>query len=139
MELLLKTKEANEIFQTIMVIKFWQFLIFYQNFLSLQMKRSAIINNKHGTYELTHKLPNDLKAHSQVWDNFWQLKALWKWWKMLFISTLKAYLILKIFKFLYWDFGHIDKRLDHANHRIYDIKAWLTNSCNIPTAQYLEK
>ena len=27
-----------------------------------------------------------LKAHSQVWDNFWQLKVLLKWWKMLFIS-----------------------------------------------------
>ena len=27
-----------------------------------------------------------LKAHSKVWDNFWHLKALWKRWKMLFIS-----------------------------------------------------
>ena len=27
-----------------------------------------------------------LKAHSQVCDNFRQLKALWKWQKMLFIS-----------------------------------------------------
>ena len=26
-----------------------------------------------------------LKAHLQVWDNFWQLKTLQKWWKMLFI------------------------------------------------------
>ena len=26
-----------------------------------------------------------LKAASKVWDNFWQLKALYKWWKMIFI------------------------------------------------------
>ena len=32
-----------------------------------------------------------LKAHSHVWDNFWQLKALWKWWKMLFISPQKLF------------------------------------------------
>ena len=32
------------------------------------------------------KLELWLKAHSQVWDNFWQLKALSKWWKILFIS-----------------------------------------------------
>ena len=31
------------------------------------------------------------KAHSQVWDNFWQLKALWKWWKMIFISPLNVF------------------------------------------------
>ena len=27
-----------------------------------------------------------LKVHCQVWGNFWQMKNLWKWWKMLFIS-----------------------------------------------------
>ena len=32
-----------------------------------------------------------LKAHSQVWDNFWQLKAFLKWWKMLFISPKKLF------------------------------------------------
>ena len=32
-----------------------------------------------------------LKAHSQIWDNFWQLKALQKWWKMLFISRQKLF------------------------------------------------
>ena len=26
-----------------------------------------------------------LKAHSKVWDNFWYLKALQKWWALLFI------------------------------------------------------
>ena len=32
-----------------------------------------------------------LKALSQVWYNFWQLKALLKWWKMLFISPQKLF------------------------------------------------
>ena len=30
-----------------------------------------------------------LNAHSQIWDSFWQLTFLWKWWKMLFISRQK--------------------------------------------------
>ena len=35
--------------------------MFYQIFLSPQMKRSAIISNKHGIYELPQELPNDLR------------------------------------------------------------------------------
>ena len=35
--------------------------MFYQIFLSLQVKRSSIISNKHGLYELLHQLPNDLR------------------------------------------------------------------------------
>ena len=31
------------------------------------------------------------KVYSQVWDNFWQLKTLLKWWKMLFISLWKLF------------------------------------------------
>ena len=44
-------------------------------------------------------------AHSQVWDNFWQLKAL-KMMKNAFNFTSKALFILKIFKLLYWPLGH---------------------------------
>ena len=33
--------------------------MFYQIFLSTQVKQSVIISNKHGIYELPHKLPND--------------------------------------------------------------------------------
>ena len=33
----------------------------YQIFLSTQVKRSAIISNKKGVYELPQKLPNDLR------------------------------------------------------------------------------
>ena len=34
--------------------------MFDQIFLSSQVKQSVIISNKHGIYELPHKLPNDL-------------------------------------------------------------------------------
>ena len=35
--------------------------MFYQIFLSPQVKRRAIITYKHGIYELPHELPNDLR------------------------------------------------------------------------------
>ena len=44
-----------------MEIILWDFLMFYQVFLSPQVKRSAIISNKEGVYELPHELPNDLR------------------------------------------------------------------------------
>ena len=45
---------------TITFIIFWDFLMFYQIFLSPQVKRCAIVTYKHGLYELHHELPNDL-------------------------------------------------------------------------------
>ena len=39
----------------------WGFSTFYQIFLSLQVKRYAIINYKHGIYEFPDELPNDLR------------------------------------------------------------------------------
>ena len=42
--------------------------MFYQIFLSPQVKWSVINNNKHGTYELLHELPNDLIRKYQ--ENF---------------------------------------------------------------------
>ena len=44
-----------------MEIILWDFLMFYQIFISPQVKRSAIISNKQGVYELPHELPNDRK------------------------------------------------------------------------------
>ena len=35
--------------------------MFYQIFLSPQVKRIVIISNEHGIYELPHELPNDLR------------------------------------------------------------------------------
>ena len=45
-----------------MVIIFLVFLMFDQIFLSLTVKQSVIIINKHGIYELPHEFPNDLKS-----------------------------------------------------------------------------
>ena len=46
---------------TIMVMIFCNTLLFGQIFLSLQVKWSEIINDKHGIYKLPHELPNDLR------------------------------------------------------------------------------
>ena len=46
---------------SIILIIFSDFLMFYQIFLSPQMKRPSKITYKHGTYELPHELPNDLR------------------------------------------------------------------------------
>ena len=46
---------------TIIPIIFWDFLMFYQTFLSPQVKRWTIITYKHRICELPHKLPNDLR------------------------------------------------------------------------------
>ena len=35
--------------------------MFYHILLSPQVKRTAIISNKQGVYELSHELPNDLR------------------------------------------------------------------------------
>ena len=44
-----------------MEIILWDFFMFYQIFLSPQVKRSAIISNKQGVYELSYKLLNYLR------------------------------------------------------------------------------
>ena len=42
---------------------FWDFLILYHIFFSPQVKRSVIISNKHGIYELPHELRKDLRLN----------------------------------------------------------------------------
>ena len=44
----------------IMVIVFWDFLMFDQFFLLPQVEWSVIITNRQGKYELPHELLNDL-------------------------------------------------------------------------------
>ena len=59
-----------------------------------------------------------------------------------FYATVKALFVRKLFKFLYWLFGHIiDKQLDKKakpNYKIYDIN-WETNNYNAHIVQYLKK
>ena len=62
--------------------------------------------------------------------------------KNAFYFTSKSLLVLKIFKFLSWHFGHVAKRLDmkdKVDFKIYDVTAWFTNNFNIYIVQYLEK
>ena len=40
--------------------------MFYVIFLSLQVKRRAIITYKHGIYEFAHELPNDLRLRKLI-------------------------------------------------------------------------
>ena len=58
-----------------MEIVLWDFLMFYQIFLSPQVKRSAIIINIEGVYELPPELPNDLgnKEKSEESPNLLEL------------------------------------------------------------------
>ena len=44
--------------------------MFYQILLSPEVKRSVIISNKQGVYELPHELPNDLRLKNcQIFGN----------------------------------------------------------------------
>ena len=53
-----------------------------------------------------------LKAHSQVRDNFGNFESPLKMMKNALYFTLKALLVLKIFKFLSWNFSQIEKRFN---------------------------
>ena len=46
---------------TMVVIIFWEFLIFYQMFLLPQVKRGVIVSNKNSIWELSHELLINLK------------------------------------------------------------------------------
>ena len=67
-----------------------------------------------------------LKAHSKAWDIFGK-RSLLKIMKNAFYFTLKGLFVLKIFKFLSWIFGQVEKT------------AWEINNCNTHTIQYLKK
>ena len=75
--------------------------MFYQNFLSPQVKQSAIISKKQGIYELPNKLSNDLSLriliNQGISGNFqnlieWQPSAQSSCSKKDFINTSKKHL-----------------------------------------------
>ena len=74
------------------------------------------------------------KAHSQVCDNFWQLKALFKLMKIVFYFTYIVLFVLKIFIFFCSDFFDlVGKWLDKkakVNFKICDVRTCETNKCN---------
>ena len=58
-----------------MEIRLWDFLMFYQIFVSPQVKRSTIISNTHGVYELSHELLNLDLGSSEITNNQENLKT----------------------------------------------------------------
>ena len=52
---------CNCLLTTIICMVIWNFLMFYQIFLSLQLKRCAVITYKHGIYKLPKELPSNLR------------------------------------------------------------------------------
>ena len=71
---------------------------------SLIFLRKALVWNK-TTFPLSNfpnlqvVFVNELKAHSQFWGKFWQLKVLWKWWKMLFMSPERLFSFTRYLNF----------------------------------------
>ena len=66
----------------------------------------------------------------------------WKLFKNAFYFVLKALFILKVFKFLSWFFGHVEKTTwleRKVNFKIYYVTSWLTKNCNTHVAQYFTK
>ena len=56
-----------------------------------------------------------------------------KMMKNAFYFTLTVVLVVKIFKFLCWLFGHLEKRLGEkhmVNFQMYDITAWKIDNYN---------
>ena len=62
--------------------------------------------------------------------------------KNAFYFTLKVFFAVKIFTFLTWLFGYVEKRFDQkdkANVKVFDVTNWLTNNCNTDITQYFKK
>ena len=108
---------------------FFCFWIFVNNF--LHISRVHILKNKRSFKDALLGLKQFFAAERPS-----------KMMKNAFYSMSKAFLVLKIFKFMSWLFGHVAKRLykkDQVNFNFYDVTVWLTNNCNTHFAQYLEK
>ena len=66
------------------------------------------------------------------------LKVTWN----VFYFTLKILFVLKIFTFLSWFFGYVEKQLDlkdKTDFKIYDVTTWKANNCDTHIAQYFKK
>ena len=62
--------------------------------------------------------------------------------KNAFYFTLNALFVLKMFKFLSWLFGNVEKRFDEKAKvifKVFNATTWKTNNCNTHIVQYLKK
>ena len=79
-----------------------------------------------------------IKDALKVRHNSWQLKALYKWWKVLFIPPWKLFLFLSYLNFCPDFFGHVGKWLDKkakVNLKTHNAINWETNKCNTQHCQ----
>ena len=77
---------------TIMVIIFWDFLMFDQIFLSPQVKRSVIISNKHGINKsILHLQFTPCKAEQPLWGMVLQEQEVQKDWSIEEICLERTY------------------------------------------------
>ena len=100
------------------------------------------LSTKSLTICLTMVWLKTLKAHSQVWDDLVWSESPLKMMEDAFYFILKVLFFLKIFKLLFWLFAPVEKRLDFKDKvifKLYDIRTWETNYCNIHITQCLKK
>ena len=102
-----------------------------------------ILNGKlHFLFSFRIAAKRSLKGALSGLTQFLATESPLKMMKNAFYFTSKAVFVLKIFKFLFWRFGHVAKQLDKkdkVNFKCYGITVWLTNNCNTHIVQYLEK
>ena len=74
-------------------------------------------------------MKNVVKGTLSGLRKFLKAESSLKMMKNAFYFTLKALFALKIFKFLFWLFGHAENSLikKKVNFKIYNVTAWLTN------------
>ena len=91
-------KVPENLFNQIMLLSlFWR----HQNFAYALPKAISTIRRRKNTF---------LRCTLRPVTIFGNWKALQKWWKKLFISPSKLFSFQKIFKFLPWHFGHVEKQ-----------------------------
>ena len=73
-----------------------------------------------------------LKVHSQVWDNFWELKLFKNDKKSFFISLKSSFHSQDIYIFIltFWSCRKNDLIRKEFNFKIY-FTTWLTSNCNV--------
>ena len=84
----------------------------------------------------------NVKAALSGLRQFFATESPLKMMKILLILPWKVLFVLKIFKFLSWLLGHVEKRFDYkgkVNFQVYDATTRETNNCNTHIAQYLKK
>ena len=87
-----------------MAIIFWDFVMFYQIFLSLQVKRSVIISNKHGINKLLNELRLRISGNLEILEKSQIFIDLYSSAQSLFQKEHFANTSKKLLKNRHWTF-----------------------------------